>query len=230
MNRRDQVIDLLGLQPRWRLRTPTTLELHATQEASQEQLEPATTTQSWTSLQEEVAHCTRCGLCESRTQTVFGRGSPSARWLLVGEAPGEQEDRQGLPFVGAAGQLLENILAAIGLNSATDVYIANVLKCRPPGNRNPQENEIAACHPYLAAQIAHLRPTLIVALGRFAAQTLLVSKASISALRGQVHQYDTTPLIVTYHPAYLLRNLPEKAKAWEDWCFAKQTFFTTTRG
>ncbi|WP_024303807.1 uracil-DNA glycosylase family protein [Pseudogulbenkiania sp. MAI-1] len=178
----------------------------------------------WAELEKAVANCTGCRLCETRTQTVFGRGNPQARWLIIGEAPGEQEDRQGKPFVGRAGQLLDNMLAAIGLDTERDVYIANVLKCRPPGNRNPSGDEIVACQDYLRQQIEHIRPTLILALGRFAAQTLLDSTDSIARLRGKLHRYQGVPLIVSFHPAYLLRNLPDKAKSWQDLVFARRTF------
>lgn len=178
----------------------------------------------WEQLEHAVANCQNCQLCHTRTQTVFGRGNPQARWMLIGEAPGEQEDRQGQPFVGKAGQLLDNMLAAAGLDRENDVYIANVLKCRPPGNRNPNPEEILACSSYLQQQIRHVQPTLILALGRFAVQTLLQTEQSIGKLRGQLHQYQGIPLIATYHPAYLLRNLPDKAKAWQDMVLAKQHF------
>ncbi|RMC95369.1 uracil-DNA glycosylase [Aquitalea palustris] len=178
----------------------------------------------WEQLEQAVANCQNCQLCHTRTQTVFGRGNPQARWMLIGEAPGEQEDRQGQPFVGKAGQLLDNMLAAAGLDRENDVYIANVLKCRPPGNRNPNPGEILACSSYLQQQIRHVQPTLILALGRFAVQTLLQTEQSIGKLRGQLHQYQGIPLIATYHPAYLLRNLPDKAKAWQDMVLAKQHF------
>ena len=178
----------------------------------------------WEQLEQNVANCERCTLCRTRTQTVFGRGNPKARWMLIGEAPGEHEDRQGEPFVGKAGQLLDNMLAAAGLDRDRDVYIANVLKCRPPGNRNPAPEEILACQGYLQQQIQHVQPVLIVALGRFAVQTLLQSEQTIGKLRGQVHQYQGIPLIATYHPAYLLRNLPDKAKAWQDMVLAKKTY------
>jgi DNA polymerase len=150
-------------------------------------------------------------------------GDERARWLLVGEAPGAEEDRLGEPFVGQAGKLLDNMLAAIGLARGKDVYIANVLKCRPPGNRNPEPEEVAKCSPYLERQVELIQPKLILAMGRFAVQTLLNTDATIGSLRGTVHQYHGVPLIVTYHPAYLLRNLPDKAKAWADLRFAKKT-------
>lgn len=178
----------------------------------------------WEQLEQTVANCQNCQLCHTRTQTVFGRGNPQARWMLIGEAPGEQEDKQGQPFVGKAGLLLDNMLAAAGLDRENDVYIANVLKCRPPGNRNPNPEEILACSSYLQQQIHHVQPTLILALGRFAVQTLLQTEQSIGKLRGQLHQYQGIPLIATYHPAYLLRNLPDKAKAWQDMVLAKQHF------
>ncbi|MCY7316569.1 MAG: uracil-DNA glycosylase [Rubrivivax sp.] len=184
----------------------------------------------WPALQDAVARCTACALCSSRTQTVFGAGHTQAQWLVVGEAPGEQEDRQGEPFVGPAGQLLDRMLAALQLTRAVDcdtpaaqrVYIANTLKCRPPRNRNPSADELAACESYLVRQIELLQPRVILAMGRFAVQSLLRSDEPVGRLRGRVHRYQGVPLIVTYHPAYLLRNLPDKAKAWEDLCLAAQ--------
>ncbi len=172
-------------------------------------------------LKAEVKACTACALCKSRTQTVFGVGDESADWMIVGEAPGAEEDARGEPFVGQAGKLLDNMLAAIGLARDKNVYIANVLKCRPPGNRNPQPGEVAQCSALLARQIQLVQPKLILAMGRFAAQALLNSDASIASMRGKLYRYQGVPTIVTYHPAYLLRSLPEKAKAWEDLCFAR---------
>ena len=159
----------------------------------------------------------------TRTKTVFGVGDENADWMLIGEAPGAEEDRVGDPFVGQAGKLLDNMLAAIGLTRRKNVYIANVLKCRPPCNRNPTPEEVAQCSPHLLQQIELIKPKLIVAMGRFAAQTLLETGASIASLRGRLHRYAGVPLIVTYHPAYLLRTLEDKAKAWEDLVFAKKT-------
>jgi uracil-DNA glycosylase family 4 len=176
----------------------------------------------WQSLAEVVSGCQQCELHQARTQTVFGVGDRKARWVFVGEAPGADEDRQGEPFVGRAGQLLNAMLFALGLKRE-EVYIANVLKCRPPGNRNPEAGEVAQCTPFLLRQIALIEPRLIVAMGRFAAQTLLATDATIASLRGRVHRYAGVPLIVTYHPAYLLRNLPDKAKAWADLVFARRT-------
>lgn len=179
---------------------------------------------SWDALREAVNTCTRCKLYKTRTQGVFGVGDEQADWLIVGEAPGADEDAQGEPFVGQAGRLLDAMLAAIGLRRGDNVYIANVLKSRPPGNRNPEPDEVAACMPYLLQQIELLQPKIILAMGRFAAQNLLASKDAIASLRGQVHRFQGVPLIVTYHPAYLLRTLPDKAKAWEDLCLARQTY------
>lgn len=177
----------------------------------------------WQTLQECVANCEACSLSRTRTQTVFGVGDLNAEWLLVGEAPGAEEDRKGEPFVGQAGKLLDNMLAAIKLKRGQNVYIANVLKCRPPENRDPQGEEVAQCDPFLKRQVELIRPRLIIALGKFAAQSLLNSDSTIAALRGKLHDYHGVPVIVTYHPAYLLRNLPDKAKAWEDLCFAVKT-------
>jgi DNA polymerase len=185
---------------------------------------PAIHTLDWDALAERVAGCEACRLCEKRTNTVFGVGDREADWMLIGEAPGENEDRQGEPFVGQAGKLLDNMLRSLALARGTNVYIANVIKCRPPGNRNPQPDEVARCEPYLQRQVALVKPKLIVALGRFAAQSLLKTEASISSLRGRVHTYEGVPVIVTYHPAYLLRSLPDKAKAWADLCLARETW------
>ncbi|KWF34312.1 uracil-DNA glycosylase [Burkholderia pseudomultivorans] len=178
----------------------------------------------WDALAARVADCTRCRLCEKRTNTVFGVGDREADWMLVGEAPGENEDKQGEPFVGQAGKLLDNMLRSLSLERGRNVYIANVIKCRPPGNRNPEPDEVARCEPYLQRQVALVKPKLIVALGRFAAQTLLKTDASIASLRGRVHAYEGVPVIVTYHPAYLLRSLQDKSKAWADLCLARDTF------
>lgn len=177
----------------------------------------------WPQLQEAVSGCRSCELCTTRKNTVFGVGDQQADWLLVGEAPGAEEDARGEPFVGQAGRLLDNMLASIGLKRGVNVYIANVLKCRPPGNRNPGPAEVAQCSPYLQRQIQLIQPKLIIAMGRFAAQTLLETDATIGSLRGKLHRYRGVPLIVSYHPAYLLRSLTEKAKAWEDLCFARRT-------
>jgi DNA polymerase len=176
----------------------------------------------WSELDTDVAACTACGLCRTRNKAVPGVGDVGADWLFVGEAPGAEEDAQGEPFVGQAGKLLDAMLAALGLHRRQAVYIANVLKCRPPGNRAPEPREVEACKPYLDRQIALIQPKLIVALGKSAATTLLGTEASIASLRGRIHRYRGVPLLVTYHPAYLLRNLPDKAKAWEDFLLARR--------
>ena len=173
---------------------------------------------------EEARDCVRCQLHQTRTTVVFGAGNADAELMFVGEAPGANEDRMGLPFVGQAGKLLDNMLRSLTLARDSNVYIANVIKCRPPGNRNPEPDEVARCEPYLQRQVALVKPKLIVALGRFAAQSLLKTDASISSLRGRVHEYEGVPVIVTYHPAYLLRSLPDKAKAWADLCLARDTW------
>ena len=178
----------------------------------------------WPQLKAAVSACTACPLHQGRTQAVFGVGDESADWLFVGEGPGAEEDARGEPFVGQAGKLLDNMLAAISLKRGENVYIANIVKCRPPGNRNPEPSEAHACEPFLHRQIELIRPKLIVALGKVAALNLLQSDASIASLRGKVHRWRDIPLIVTYHPAYLLRNLPDKAKSWQDLVFAVETF------
>lgn len=177
----------------------------------------------WPELEARVASCVDCPLHAKRNKTVFGVGDENADWLFVGEGPGADEDAQGEPFVGQAGKLLDNMLAAIHLKRGENVYIANVTKCRPPGNRSPEPREALACEPYLHRQIELIKPKLIVALGKVAAVNLLAREATIASLRGKLHQYRGIPLIVTYHPAYLLRNLPDKAKSWADLCFAVET-------
>jgi len=177
----------------------------------------------WAQLKSSASACTACALHESRKQAVLGVGDEQAEWLFVGEGPGAEEDERGEPFVGQAGKLLDNMLAAIALKRGSNVYIANVVKCRPPGNRTPEPAEAQACEPYLARQIELMRPRLIVALGKVAAQNLLGLEATLASLRGRIHQYRGTPLIVTYHPAYLLRSLVDKSKSWEDLCLALET-------
>lgn len=174
----------------------------------------------WDGLQSAVEACKRCDLHATRNRTVFGVGNRSAQWLFVGEAPGADEDRQGEPFVGRAGQLLNAMIEAIGLKRE-EVYIANVLKCRPPGNRDPQPKEVECCEPFLIRQIELIQPRLIVALGRHAAHSLLKTEMPLSRLRGQRHNYRGTPLIVTFHPAYLLRTPGDKRRAWDDLCLAR---------
>jgi DNA polymerase len=214
VSRRGEILQEMGLAPVWRLRArPGTKR---TQDAGNLKLD-------WPGLKAKVAGCTDCKLRAGCSQTVFGVGDEKAQWMLVGEAPGSEEDARGEPFVGQAGRLLDNMLAAISLRRDKNVYIANVLKCRPPGNRNPEPDEVAQCAPHLHRQIELIQPKVILAMGRFAAQTLLGTDATIASLRGKVHRYAGVPLIVTYHPAYLLRNLPDKAKAWADLVFAKKT-------
>lgn len=177
----------------------------------------------WTQIKASVASCTSCALHARRNKTVFGVGDENADWLFVGEGPGADEDEQGEPFVGQAGKLLDSMLAAIQLKRGSNVYIANVVKCRPPGNRNPAADEALACEPYLHRQIELIQPKLIVALGKVAAVNLLARDDTVASMRNKVHAYRGIPLIVTYHPAYLLRSLAEKARAWEDLCFAVDT-------
>ena len=225
MSRRLEILAEMGLAPVWRLKNQTRPPVSATaaETGGSEKVKGQIAEMEWPQLKAKVKGCTDCALRAGCTQTVFGVGDESADWMLVGEAPGAEEDRRGEPFVGQAGKLLDNMLAAIGLARGENVYIANVLKCRPPGNRNPEPEEVAKCSPHLARQIALIRPKLIVAMGRFAAQTLLGTDATIGSLRGTVHRYQGVPLVVTYHPAYLLRNLPDKAKAWADLLLAKKT-------
>ncbi|MGH8781223.1 uracil-DNA glycosylase [Paraburkholderia sp.] len=195
----------------------------ASEPSIEEPSRPSVATLDWDALGARVASCESCRLCEKRTKTVFGVGDREADWMLVGEAPGENEDRQGEPFVGQAGKLLDNMLRSLDLARDRNVYIANVIKCRPPGNRNPEPDEVARCEPYLQRQVALVKPKLIVALGRFAAQSLLKTDSSISSLRGRVHAYEGVPVVVTYHPAYLLRSLQDKSKSWADLCLARDT-------
>lgn len=177
----------------------------------------------WDTLEARIRGCDACGLCKRRKQAVPGVGDRQADWLFVGEGPGAEEDERGEPFVGQAGRLLDAMLARIDLKRGEDVYIANAVKCRPPNNRTPEAAELAACFPYLQRQIALIRPRLIVALGRPAAQALLNEEVRIAASRGKLFSHNDIPVVVTYHPAYLLRNLQDKAKAWEDLCFARRT-------
>jgi len=222
--RRAAAWEAMGLGPEW-------VERHAAaafSAADGDGRTAAIATMTWEELEAAVVGCTACSLCRSRTQTVFGVGSRSAPWMLVGEAPGADEDARGEPFVGQAGKLLDNMLAAVGRSRAVDaphpVFIANVLKCRPPGNRNPQPEEVAACEPFLLRQIELLRPRLLLVMGRFAAQSVLQTDAPVGALRGRIHRLQiggiAIPAVVTYHPAYLLRNLADKAKVWADLCLA----------
>jgi uracil-DNA glycosylase len=244
------ILSELGLTPVWRLRARYRSEgppiaPHVVEEASlaeprpvaaattrgmSEPVQPEAASRStrigmldWTHFAADVSACTACGLARTRNRPVPGVGDVHADWLFVGEAPGAEEDAKGEPFVGQAGRLLDNMLAALGMSRTKSVYIANVLKCRPPGNRTPTSLEVESCLPYLDRQIALIQPKLIVALGKSAATSLMGAEASIASLRGRVHRYRGIPMIVTYHPAYLLRTLPDKAKAWEDLCLARAT-------
>ena len=183
----------------------------------------------WTELKSMVKNCTACKLRGGCTQTVFGVGDEKADWLFVGEGPGADEDAQGEPFVGQAGKLLDNMLAAMKLKRGNNVYIANVVKCRPPGNRTPEADEISQCLPYLERQIRLAQPKVIVALGKTAATALLRRDATLASLRGKLHDYHHTPLVITYHPAYLLRAPREKAKTWQDMCLAMNTINGTLK-
>ncbi len=204
--------------PAWRTRAdnaPSTATEHS---AAHQQIAPSTSHQApdLGSIRAHIGDCTRCKLHTlGRTQVVFGSGNPNADLMFVGEAPGADEDEQGVPFIGRAGQLLTKIIEAIGL-TRDDVYIANVIKCRPPGNRNPEPDEIAECEPFLLKQIETIRPKVIVALGTFAAHTLLRTGAPISKLRGTFHEYHGAQLLPTFHPAYLLRSPDKKRDVWDD--------------
>ncbi|MBK6394285.1 MAG: uracil-DNA glycosylase [Betaproteobacteria bacterium] len=241
MATRDEILRELKLAPEWRLRSDATAGQDGPVEtASARGASPASPSSrpivaaedpvarreriaalDWDAFEADVASCTACGLCRSRNRAVPGVGDRRAEWLFVGEGPGAEEDAKGEPFVGQAGKLLDSMLAALGMGRDANVYIANVVKCRPPNNRTPEPAEAEACRPYLERQIALIRPKLIVALGKSAASLLLGSDATIASLRGRRHRYGETPLVVTYHPAYLLRSLPDKAKAWEDLVFAR---------
>jgi uracil-DNA glycosylase len=241
--RRKLVLNELGLTPLWRVRDSSRPEaVHVNETATEDSAVQAGSGQAdtshitvlegrraeilrmgWEQLQASVASCVACPLCESRSRTVFGVGDPNADWLCVGEGPGALEDATGEPFVGPAGQLLDNMLAAIDLKRGRDVFITNIVKCRPPGNREPTPEEANRCEPYLTRQIEAIRPKLIIALGKTAASNLLHTNASLASLRGRLHQYLDIPVLVTYHPAYVLRNLPAKAMVWEDLCFARST-------
>lgn len=236
-NRRKQLLRELGLTPIWHLKSDTSKQngisassptevkdsIPPTGAAKDTQDSQPIHLMNWDQLESTVSGCVACPLSQTRTHTVFGVGDENANWLFVGEGPGAREDATGEPFVGQAGKLLDQMLAAIRLERGDQVYITNIVKCRPPNNRNPSSGEARQCEPYLTRQIELINPKLIVALGKVAAQNLLGSEDSISSLRGKIHHYSGIPLIVTYHPAYLLRALPEKAKAWKDLCFAQST-------
>ncbi len=240
--RRALMLQEMGITPQWHLRgaaqqtapdTAATTSVEAgvaiatpapaTAPVDQAARRAAVMRMDWPQIKACVVECTSCALHQKRNKTVFGVGDENADWLLVGEGPGADEDEQGEPFVGQAGKLLDNMLAAIQLKRGANVYIANVVKCRPPGNRNPTPDEALACEPYLHRQIELIKPKLIIALGKVAAVNLLTREDTVGNMRSKVHQYRGIPLIVTYHPAYLLRSLAEKARAWEDLCFAVDT-------
>jgi DNA polymerase len=235
MATRDEILRELKLAPEWRLRgdatsgqdrpgcrvsarrpPPSSRPIVAAEDLAARRERIAAL--DWDAFEADVAACTACGLCRSRNRAVPGVGDRRAEWLFVGEGPGAEEDAKGEPFVGQAGKLLDSMLAALGMRRDANVYIANVVKCRPPNNRTPEPAEAEACRPSRAPAV---RPKLIVALGKSAASLLLGTDATIASLRGRRHRYGETPLVVTYHPAYLLRNLPDKAKAWEDLVFAR---------
>jgi uracil-DNA glycosylase len=216
-----QYLEAMGIDV-WIPRTSAPVAFNPTFETTSTQddaiREPETSnvpSTAWAELESEVAACTKCDLCQTRTKTVFGTGSKTADWIVIGEAPGQHEDEQGKPFVGKAGQLLTEMLRAVGLER-DEVFITNILKCRPPGNRDPKPEEAKSCSDYLRRQRELIKPKIILAVGRISAQTLLNTDAPVGKLRAKVHYLDGTPLIVVYHPAYLLRSLLEKRKAWQD--------------
>lgn len=220
-NRQREVLDELGITV-WLQRG-----LPAAAATATAALPAVTDTAAWETLERRALACTACALHETRTRVVFGTGNRQASWLVIGEAPGADEDRQGEPFVGRAGQLLNEMLRAVGLDRHT-VYIANILKCRPPDNRDPRPEEVAACSGYLRRQVELVAPRLIFCVGRIAAQTLLETTAPIGSLRGRVHALPglAVPVVVTYHPAYLLRSPGQKRRAWDDLCLARRTALT----
>jgi uracil-DNA glycosylase len=221
--RRLQYLEAMGIDV-WLPRVSEHGEQTLSFEAAIDNTEAETTTiDNWNALRTEVANCTKCALCATRTQTVFGSGNKQADWMLVGEAPGQHEDEQGMPFVGNAGLLLTEMLRAIGL-TREEVFITNILKCRPPNNRDPHADEAESCNNYLQRQQQLIQPKIILAIGRIAAQTLLKTDEPLARLRGKVHTFNNTPVVVVYHPAYLLRSLSEKRKAWLDLTHAIQTF------
>lgn len=234
---REQMLHEMGLGPIWRVREPQTVPEVETPPApivpspvvearplAQEQTSQNITVDglNWPDLSQQVADCRACVLCQQRKQAVLGVGDRQADWLFIGEGPGAEEDVKGEPFVGQAGKLLDNMLAALDLKRDSKVYIANAVKCRPPGNRTPEAAEMAACRPFLERQIALIKPKIIVLLGKAAMHSVLRDDSTLGSMRGQRLSYQGIPLVVTYHPAYLLRNLPDKAKAWEDLVLARR--------
>jgi DNA polymerase len=222
-NLKNEYLQAMGVQ-RWLLRTGEEASVNdGLPVPASDNAQPVA--HDWTGLEQQVSNCKKCKLHETRTQTVFGVGNRQADWLIIGEAPGAEEDRQGEPFVGPAGKLLTGMLFAAGFKRA-DVYIANILKCRPPGNRNPAPEEVACCHAYLQQQIDLMQPQLILAVGGVAAHNLLQTDEKVGQMRGSLHHYGEAkiPLVVTYHPAYLLRSPLEKRKVWSDLQFAQAVY------
>lgn len=237
-SRQQAILREFNLYPLWKLRDTgapvpeadvSKKNTGASQQAQTGIVAPHRPYANWDELKAAVKNCALCKLRAGCTQTVFGVGDEKADWLFVGEGPGADEDIQGEPFVGQAGKLLDNMLAAVKLKRGINVYIANVVKCRPPGNRTPEADEIAQCMPFLARQIQLMQPRLIVALGKTAATALLGRDGAMASLRGKTHEYQGIPLVVTYHPAYLLRSPMEKAKAWQDFCLAVSTMDGLTK-
>jgi DNA polymerase len=220
---RTRMLDRMGLGPSWRLRDAAAAATSSSPATAPASVAADGDAAAWRLLEEEIRACQACALCTARKQAVPGVGDTTADWLFIGEGPGAEEDERGEPFVGQAGRLLDAMLFSIGLERGTNVYIANVVKCRPPGNRTPAPAETAACAGFLQRQIDLIRPRLIVALGSTAAQSLLATETTVGALRGRCHDYRGIPLIVTYHPAYLLRSPLDKAKAWDDLCLMRRT-------
>ena len=232
---REQMLAEMGITPIWRLResgeavpadqAPDTLpavEASAPAAVASPAAPVAVNALDWPDLAARVANCKACSLCEQRKQAVLGVGDLQPDWLFIGEGPGAEEDVKGEPFVGQAGKLLDNMLDALDLARGNRVYIGNAVKCRPPGNRTPEAAEMAACWPWLERQIELLRPKIIVLLGKAAVHAVLHDDKSLASMRGKRFEYRGIPVVVTYHPAYLLRNLPDKAKAWEDLLFARR--------
>lgn len=240
---REAILEEMGITPLWRLRTseasteavveplPSAEGVIPAEQHFPQMVAPAVPASfgesgfhdsSWDDLARRIHACRACPLCEHRHQAVPGVGDHQADWLFIGEGPGAEEDVQGEPFVGQAGKLLDAMLAAIDLKRGNRVYIANAVKCRPPGNRTPEAAEMAACKPFLLEQIALIQPKLIVLLGKAAMHAVMADDRALSAMRGRLHQFQGIPVVITYHPAYLLRNLPDKAKAWEDLLFARR--------
>ncbi len=217
-----QYLEAMGIDV-WLSRTSIPAASESPTQAVIDHINLAPSLDNWTLLEAEVTNCQKCTLCTTRNNTVFGSGNQQADWMIIGEGPGQHEDEQGLPFVGNAGGLLTEMLRAIGL-TREEVFIANVIKCRPPNNRDPHTEEIEHCSDYLYRQHQLIQPKMILALGRIAAQTLLKTNEPLAKLRGKIHTFNNTPVVVAYHPAYLLRFLPEKGKAWVDLLYALQTF------